>query len=318
MDQEAQTTSWIVLLEMRDRLIAQLHHDVPAVWPSLIGRFLNEVKAVPHLPSGVLLLLLVDLARELDRFAAGTATTLRRQSLLAALEADAAATPVTEAVCCRFEEAIRRWCARIEPGSLISEVQAQRVAEYIDQHFAEPITLGSLSRASGWCTRQLSRAFRSSMRMSTREYLQATRIDHAAARLRQGDKVESVLAAVGWRGRKNFFDQFRQRLGTTPAQYRDSWMNAPSADVVSMKSSDLRRPEERLAVYRARRHRTDQVDFQRPDDVMRQARLAGAVADARPHAASMMTRIRHPDGTPRGLTGHAPRPGSQAQAARID
>jgi len=60
--------------------------------------------------------------------------------------------------------------------------------------------------------------------MSIREYLQAARIDHAAARLREGDKVESVLATAGWRGRKNFFRHFKDRIGTTPAQYRDSWV----------------------------------------------------------------------------------------------
>ena len=114
-----------------------------------------------------------------------------------------------------------RW---IEPESLTSEVQAHRIAEYIDRHFADPITLGSLSQISGWCGRDLSRAFRSSMRMSIREYLHAARINQAAARLRQGDKVESVLATVGWRGRKNFFRHFKNRIGTTPAQYRDGWM----------------------------------------------------------------------------------------------
>ena len=60
--------------------------------------------------------------------------------------------------------------------------------------------------------------------MSIREYLHAARINQAAARLRQGDKVESVLATVGWRGRKNFFRHFKNRIGTTPAQYRDGWM----------------------------------------------------------------------------------------------
>jgi methylphosphotriester-DNA--protein-cysteine methyltransferase len=70
------------------------------------------------------------------------------------------------------------------------------------------------------------------MRMSIREYLQAARINQATARLRQGDKVESVLATVGWRGRKNFFRHFKNRIGTTPAQYRDSWMAvSPRIDV---------------------------------------------------------------------------------------
>jgi AraC-like DNA-binding protein len=254
MDGET-TTSWIALLEMRDRLIAQLRHDVPAVWPAAIGRFLSEVKAVQQpLPSGVVLLLLADLARELDRLAPGGPGNPRRQHLLAPLEAGSAAALTSETLCGVFEDALGHWCRRIEPGALIPEVQAQRVASYIDQHFAEYITLVSLARMSGWSTRQLSRSFRSTMQMSIREYLQTARIEHATALLREGDKVESVVAAVGWRGRKNFFRQFKQRLGTTPAQYRECWMKSSATQMVK-GGSEIRRPGRRLADYRARRDR---------------------------------------------------------------
>jgi AraC-like DNA-binding protein len=251
---DANSTSCISLLERRDRLIARFRRDLPAEWPHLIAEFVSEVSALPEpLPSGVLLLVLADLARELDRLAPVEPNITRRRPLLATLEMTSPSMLTPDALCQRFEDAVGVWCTQLGPGSLIPEVQARRVAEYIDQHFAEQITLSSLSRVSGWCTRQLSRAFRSSMRMSIRQYLQATRIDHAAARLRQGDKVESVLAVVGWRGRKNFFRHFKQRLGTTPAQYRDGWtkndvrteqkLTAHSTNVVAIACDSRRRPQ---------------------------------------------------------------------------
>lgn len=225
MPQEAEPSSWIRLLETRDRLIFQLRHDVPSAWPGLIGQFLHSATAIPcPLPPGALLLLLADFARELDRLSASESTTNGRLVWLTETDLSSASELPATALCSRFEEALTQWCARLEPQVLTSEVQALRVAEYIERHFDEPITLRRLSTVSGWCGRDLSRAFRSRMRMSIREYLQATRIDRAAERLRQGDKVESVLATVGWRGRKNFFRHFKDRLGTTPAQYRDHWV----------------------------------------------------------------------------------------------
>jgi AraC-like DNA-binding protein len=224
MSQEAKSSAWIRLLETRDHLVFQLRHDVPSAWPDLVREFLDTAIAIPApLPPGALLQLLADLARELDRLAARAATSAP-SDVLNALDLSSATSLPVDAVCSRFEQAVRQWYTRLPPEALTSEVQALRVADYIDRHFEEPITLARLSQLSGCCSRQLSRAFRTSMRMSIREYLHVTRIDHAAERLRQGDKVESVLATVGWRGRKNFFRHFKDRIGTTPAQYRDNWM----------------------------------------------------------------------------------------------
>ena len=234
MPQEAESRCWITLLEARDRLMTNLRHHVPSAWPNLIDTFLSRIKDIPEpLPQGALLLLLADLARELDRVAARTPRSAELPQLLTALDPGRASDASADALCSRFEETLARWCAQLEPEPLVTEVQAQRVAAYIDRHFAEPITLERLSEVSGWGGRDLSRAFRSTMQMSIREYLQAARIDHAAARLREGDKVESVLATVGWRGRKNFFRHFKDRIGTTPAQYRDCWMGTGRFDLRS-------------------------------------------------------------------------------------
>jgi AraC-like DNA-binding protein len=263
MDHGAHIPSWVALLERRDGLITQLRHDVPARWPETVRHFVSELKAEQATPPGLAMLLLADLARELDRLASGR-TNNGRERLLAAIEAGVDATLSPHALCDQSENALRDWCQRMEPGSLIPEVQAQRVANYIDQHFAEPITLMSLARLSGCCSRQLSRVFRLSMRKSIRQYLQDARIDHAVALLREGDKVESVVAAVGWRGRKNFFRHFKSRVGKTPAQYRDEWMI----------------PD------RARRNYTsERIGFSSVGSAMRQARLAGINREPHCHAA---------------------------------
>ncbi len=224
MDQEANTTAWIALLDKRDHLVARFRHELPCAWPTLVATFVRDVQALSAtLPHGVVLLLLTDVARELDRLSPRP-TIDHQPSLLASIERHRVAAVPAHVLCDRFGAAVCDWCSQLQPGSLLPEVQAHRVAEYIDRHFAEPITLSQLATLSGWCTRELSRAFRASMRMSIRQYLQATRIEQAAARLREGDKVESVVAAVGWRGRKNFFRHFKARVGTTPAQYRDGWV----------------------------------------------------------------------------------------------
>jgi AraC-like DNA-binding protein len=265
MDDGAHIPSWVALLERRDGLITQLRHDVPARWPETVRHFVSELKAEQAtLPPGLAMLLLADLARELDRLASAGANNAGRERLLAAIEAGVDATLSPQALCDQFEEALRHWCRGMMPGSLIPDVQAHRVANYIDQHFAEPITLMTLSRLSGWCSRQLSRTFRASMHTSIRQYVQDARIDHAAALLREGDKVESVLAAVGWRGRKNFFRHFKSRVGKTPAQYRDQW----------------------TMPRRARRNRTsEQIGFSSATGAMRQARLAGINGEPHSQAA---------------------------------
>lgn len=89
-------------------------------------------------------------------------------------------------------------------------------------HFAERITLKRLMQVSGWDSRLLTMAFKAVTGMSVREYVEKTRINTAAALLREGHKVESVAASVGWRGRSNFFHAFKRQIGVTPGSYAPS------------------------------------------------------------------------------------------------
>jgi AraC-like DNA-binding protein len=139
-----------------------------------------------------------------------------------------AACPV-DALCRRFAAVFREWCATLEPGSLVPAVVVRRIEGYIDEHYAERLTRAVLMQVSGWDAVYLAETFRSVRGISIRSYVDAVRIEKAAARLRAGDKVESVIADVGWRGRRHFFTHFKMRMGMTPAKYRAAWLASARA-----------------------------------------------------------------------------------------
>ena len=109
MPHEAESSSWITLLETRDRLVARLRHDVPSEWPGLIRELSRRWTATPSpLPSGVLVLLLADLARELDRFAARRIDHhTGSRCCLTAIDLRSASELQPDALCRRFEEALQ-------------------------------------------------------------------------------------------------------------------------------------------------------------------------------------------------------------------
>ena len=47
---------------------------------------------------------------------------------------------------------------------------------------------------------------------------------HAAALIRQREKIEAVSLLVGYRGKKNFYQHFKQQLGVTPGVYKAALM----------------------------------------------------------------------------------------------
>lgn len=155
------------------------------------------------------------------------------------LQAPTAAALPREALCRQFEAAVRDWWTSLTADALTVTRLAHDVARYVGDHHNEPITLARLSTIFDCQARDLSRDFKSVMGVGIGQYTRCVRIDYAAARLREGDKVESVLAAVGWRGRKNFFKHFRDHIGLTPAEYRSAWVRARRrAPVASVASID--------------------------------------------------------------------------------
>lgn len=91
--------------------------------------------------------------------------------------------------------------------------------EVIERSYADHITLDTLSTTLDRQAAYLGHLFRKEVGMTVRARVTALRLDHAAALIREGVKIEAVALLVGYRGRRNFYRQFRRKFGTTPFEF---------------------------------------------------------------------------------------------------
>ena len=95
----------------------------------------------------------------------------------------------------------------------------RRILDVIEQSYAERITLDSLSALLDRQSAYLGHLFRKEVGMSVRQWVTVVRLQHAAALIRDGVKIEAVALIVGYRSKKNFYRQFRRMYSTTPLEY---------------------------------------------------------------------------------------------------
>lgn len=96
---------------------------------------------------------------------------------------------------------------------------------YINRNYATDLKLGELAAKANLSERQFSRLFQRQTGMNFTNYLQSIRMD-AACRLLTGGRssVGEVAAAVGYADLKFFHRLFKKKIGTTPKQYREVFL----------------------------------------------------------------------------------------------
>ena len=97
-----------------------------------------------------------------------------------------------------------------------AQVHVRHMMDRIEQSYSEPITLQSLAVEFHRQGAHLGAMFRREVGVPMRQWLTRVRLDHAAALVREGVKIEAVSMLVGYRSKKNFYRQFKRRFGTTP------------------------------------------------------------------------------------------------------
>ena len=102
-----------------------------------------------------------------------------------------------------------------------ADLQVLRVQEWLDNHFAEAVTLDQMSQIAGLSERTLKRRFQQALRTSPNVYLQKVRIDKAKKRLlTSGRSVKTIAYDVGYENVSFFVRLFTRYTGQTPAQWR--------------------------------------------------------------------------------------------------
>ena len=95
------------------------------------------------------------------------------------------------------------------------------VLEYIELHYASPITLGDLANVAGMNPKYFCRFFRSITHQTPMGYVNLYRIEQAAQML-HGTRlpVTDICMECGFNDSSNFIKVFRKYKGMTPNQYR--------------------------------------------------------------------------------------------------
>ncbi len=102
--------------------------------------------------------------------------------------------------------------------------QIRRVQEYMEQHFAEDISLEGLSQQFGMSRRNLIRRFKQATGNPPKTYLQRLRIEKAKRLMEQSrHNVNEAMFAVGYTDVNTFRRIFKRHAGCLPSAYRNQY-----------------------------------------------------------------------------------------------
>jgi AraC-like DNA-binding protein len=110
------------------------------------------------------------------------------------------------------------------PGSASSPATrslASRTRDYLEASYLEPLTIGQIAGAVGSSASHTQRAFRAQYEVTIVAFVQAQRLEHAKALLREGDRsVAEVAFAAGFNDQSYFTRLFTREVGLAPSHFR--------------------------------------------------------------------------------------------------
>lgn len=99
--------------------------------------------------------------------------------------------------------------------------EAVRIRQYVDEHFAENLTLESMARMAGMNAYYFSSYFKKNTGMNFKAYLTDIRMEEALRLLLNTDcKAYEIAERVGYRNVRQFNENFRGKYGKSPNEYR--------------------------------------------------------------------------------------------------
>ena len=100
------------------------------------------------------------------------------------------------------------------------EANASEIISYIDENFAEPLTLSDMAK---WCAMSRSEFCKQFFNMSGTtfsHYLNSARIKHAVKLLESNHSITSVQILCGYNDFSTLYRNFKKIMGSSPLQYR--------------------------------------------------------------------------------------------------
>ncbi|MBE5792665.1 MAG: helix-turn-helix domain-containing protein [Clostridiales bacterium] len=99
---------------------------------------------------------------------------------------------------------------------------SHQVLHYISEHYTEPLSLESTSRALGISRIHLSHIFSQQLKINFRQYINTLRINHACSLLQNpGYSISEISYMCGYENPRTFHRAFLSVCQTTPNKYRN-------------------------------------------------------------------------------------------------
>ena len=99
----------------------------------------------------------------------------------------------------------------------------KKMIQYIQNNYAEPISLKQLAQTASICEREVQRSFRNIIRQTPIEYLIHYRIEKACHMLDSGEQsIIDICNSCGFSSPSYFTKTFKAIIGCTPREYRNT------------------------------------------------------------------------------------------------
>jgi AraC-like DNA-binding protein len=143
---------------------------------------------------------------DFHRASSGTASRLQQDSLLLSL--------LTQFI-------LRHGDTSSSPRSTGKERESVcRVREYLQDYYAEDVTLALLAQVACLSPYYLSRVFKAEVGVSLKHYQTQVRVDRAKMLLAGGMSIREVAAETGFVDQSHLTHQFKRLVQITPGKYR--------------------------------------------------------------------------------------------------
>ncbi|PRP53582.1 AraC family transcriptional regulator [Bacillus halotolerans] len=119
-----------------------------------------------------------------------------------------------------LEELIRRYSDVTFLNSIPEPSDEVRmVCGFLEEHYAENVTLNDLSELTGWSKYHLLRSFTKQKGITPNSYLETIRINQAKKLLEQGVRPIDAAFQTGFSDQSHMTKFFKRQVGLTPKQY---------------------------------------------------------------------------------------------------
>lgn len=127
-----------------------------------------------------------------------------------------------------LEQVLQEYAAPFDEADITEpNQQVKTLCTYMEQHFAENITLDDLLTMTNFGKSYLIRSFTKQVGVSPYRYLQTVRLDRAKKFLEQGILPIDAACMAGFADQSHFTNFFKEFIGLTPKQYQKIFTDVP-------------------------------------------------------------------------------------------